>query len=623
MVKNCPIERLAFIRCGLDTVEYGTMSSFPQLKTLDIEEASFISFREVEHFICDLNNTSIEVLRMNNIFSWGMRKPEDNQWIVRAKTFHCLKSKKLKSLELLGDKILKIDVEILPFLSHLVYLDLSGNDVLKFLENETQSHGWKQILAYSQKLSNIRLFRMDYNVYRTIMVNAQDGPSNSFWYGHPKLPLEPAKNVSILDKVHQGPIQNFSDAESPILHVGLPENLEFWSSSWWASGDNKLLQCDFLHGSIYFFPNKLRYLKIEDQNLNLNKFCPVIYGLDRLEYLDFSYNGVNFLSKKFFDNFISLKYLYLKENNLGPLIATRGLHPMQLPHLEILDLSVNKISTIPKDFFGYLVSLKRLDISDNRISKLTFTMTNLLSIEYIDISTNQLTDFSRSELDYIRKKNASSLDVTLNMSNNPMDCTVCNGIGFLHLIIHSNMMTIFSNDSTCYGNGSKTSLESSLSRLEGECDSSPQTNQSDSSPRTIISSNHWLSFGASLGSISAVACGLIVAYIYRWNIKYRFFLLRRRFRKRGVITATPGHVYASYDDNDYYWVTHVLLRHLEDEDQLDVIIDQRDFIGGASLSEAIVEAVENSRKTVLVLSESYVLNPWCLEQEKKKAIKTT
>ncbi|XP_013406084.1 toll-like receptor 2 [Lingula anatina] len=164
------------------------------------------------------------------------------------------------------------------------------------------------------------------------------------------------------------------------------------------------------------------------------------------------------------------------------------------------------------------------------------------------------------------------------------------------------MTTIFSNDSSCYVNGSKTSLESSLSRLEREC---------DSSTHTIISSNLWLSLGASLGVIFAVACGLIVAYIYRWNIKYHFFLLRRHFRKRGVIAAPPGHVYASYDDNDYYWVTHVLLRHLEDEDQLDVIIDQRDFIGGASLSEAIVEAVENSRKTVLVLSESYVLNPWC------------
>ncbi|XP_013402051.1 toll-like receptor 6 [Lingula anatina] len=442
---------------------------------------------------------------------------------------------------------------------------------------------------------------MDYNIYRKFMVNARDVPSNSFWYGHPKIPLEPAKFQNSLQKKHEGPQQN-DNFSGPILKIALPDNIEFWSSSWWGIDDNTFEKCHHLNTDFYFYPNKVRYLKIEDLNLNIKEFCPVLYGLDRLEFLDISHNSIQYLPKIFFNNFISLLYLYVKDNNLGPLIAKSGLLPIQLPHLEILDLSVNKISTIPKDFFGYLASLRRLDLSDNRISTLSFTMINLLSIEYIDISTNQLTDVSTSELDYIRNVNASSLNVTLNMSNNPMDCNVCDGIGFLRLIIHSNMTTIFSNDSTCCVDGPKTSLESNLSRLEMECDSFPQV---------ITSLNHWLSLGASLGSIAAAAGGLIVVYIYRWNIKYHFFLLRRHFRKRGFMGGTPGHVYASYDDKDYHWVTHVLLRHLEDEDQLDVIIDQRDFICGASLSEAIVEAVENSRKTVLVLSESYVLNPWC------------
>ncbi|XP_013397942.1 toll-like receptor 3 [Lingula anatina] len=601
MLKNCPIERLAFISCGLDTVEYGTLSSFPHLKVLDIEYANFMSVTEAEKFICDLNNTSIEVLHMYHIFGWRNWKPNVPQWIVSANTFQCLKHTSLKTLELIRNRIEAIDLQNFKFLPHLEYVDLSGNNLLFGLENGIQEIGFDKIFRDLMINTNLTLFRVDNNIYRTSLVTPQDIPSKSFWYGRPKLPLEPAKYsyVSPTPQTNRSAPHNFR-LELPILKINLPENLEYVSISWWATDRNDYLPCDTFKGSVYFFPNKLRYLRIED--VNLKTFCALLYGLDRLEFLDLSYNGVNFLPKPFFENFISLIYLYLKENNLGPLIAEGGLHPIQLPHLEILDLSVNKISTIPKDFFGYLVSLKQLDLRDNRISTLSFTMTNLLSIEYIDISTNQLTALAISQLDYIMKMNASSLDVTLNMSNNPMDCNVCDGIGFLHLIIHSNMTTIFSNDSTCYMNGSKTSLESSLSRLEREC---------DSSPHTIISSNLWLSLGASLGVISAAVCGLIVAYIYRWHIKYHFFLLRRHFRKRGVITATPGHVYASYDDNDYYYVTHKLLRHLEDEDQLDVIIDQRNFIGGASLSEAIVEAVENSRKTVLVLSESYVLNPWC------------
>ncbi|XP_013402052.1 leucine-rich repeat and immunoglobulin-like domain-containing nogo receptor-interacting protein 1 [Lingula anatina] len=364
---------------------------------------------------------------------------------------------------------------------------------------------------------------MDYNVYPKFVVNALNVPSNSFWYGYPKLPLEPVKLQNSLQKKYEGPQQNFN-ISGPILKIHLPKNIEFWSSSWWGTDDDTFEKCHHLNKDFYFYPNKVRYLKIEDLNLNVKEFCPVLYGLDRLEFLDISHNGIQYLPKNFFNNFISLIYLYVKDNNLGPLIAKSGLHPIQLPHLEILDLSVNKISTIPKGFFDYLASLRRLDLSDNRISTLSFNMTNLLSIEYIDISTNQLTDFSTSELDHIRKVNASSLNVTLNMSNNPMDCNVCDGIGLLRLIIHSNMTTIFSNDSTCYVDGPKTSLERKLSRLERECDNFPQV---------ITSPNQWLFLGASLGSIAAAACGLIVVYIYRWNIKYHFFLLRGSFRKRG------------------------------------------------------------------------------------------
>ncbi|XP_013379005.1 toll-like receptor 7 [Lingula anatina] len=532
MLKNCPIERLAFIRSGLDAVEYGTMSSFPHLKTLDIEEASFISFREVEKFICDLNNTSIEALRMNSIFSRRNGEFEDKTWILSANTFRCLKSTSLKSLELLRDNIMKIDIQNFDFLIHLEYLDLSGNDVLRFLENDTQPSGWDTVYYKALSLSNLTLLRMDYNVYKTIMVNVEDVPSNSFWYGRPQLPLGPSKFQNSLQKTQQGPLPNLNP-EEPILKVRLPENVEFWSTSWWAFGVNRFLRCDTLKGSVYFFPNKLRYLRIVDLNLNLNKFCPVMYGLDRLEFLDFSFNGFHFLHKHFFNTFISLVYLYAKENNLGPLIAEGGLHPIQLPNLEILDLSVNKISTIPKDFFGYLASLKRLDLSDNRISTLSFTMGNLLSIEYIGISTNQLTDFSTSELDYIRKMNARSFNVTLNVSNNPMDCTICDARGFLRWIIHSNFTIIFSNNSTCYVNGPKTSSERRLRRLERECES-------------VTSSNQWLTFGVSLGVISAMACGLVVAFIYRWNIRFHVLLRHRHFRKRGFITAKHE------DDNDKY-----------------------------------------------------------------------
>ncbi|XP_013379752.1 toll-like receptor 2 type-2 isoform X2 [Lingula anatina] len=92
--------------------------------------------------------------------------------------------------------------------------------------------------------------------------------------------------------------------------------------------------------------------------------------------------------------------------------------------------------------------------------------------------------------------------------------------------------------------------------------------------------------------------------------RYRLYVFRRKLRKRND-NGPCGHVYISYDAENFDWVRTVLVERLENHHGLDTIIDQRDFIGGAALTEAIVEAVDNSRKTILVVSTAYIQNSWC------------
>ncbi|XP_013399952.1 toll-like receptor 4 [Lingula anatina] len=597
-LKNCPIEKLAFIDCNINRSDPDMLSIFPHLKVLDLECSYFLSSQNVEGFICGLKNNTVETIGLNNIF-----QKRDNgaipvsHWTISASAFKCLENTPLRTLELIQNRIEGFDLNNLHYFPNLEYLDLSNNIMMFFPENEKENVGensagdyWAYLYPLLRKL---KYMRIDNNLINKNKAPPKCDLTHSFWKGHPSFKLK--------QYVHVARSLNEQNMPLPVIKVFLPANLEFVSMSWWPVWDDGVSSYCALRGSLYFYPNKVRFLKMEGIG---TKYIPyyIFYGLDNLEHYDASHNILNCLPRDFFNgHFPSLRSLNLGDNKLGPLISEDGIRPVKLPRLEFLDLSLNEIRTIPKKFFDHLVSLQRLVLRGNYLKKVSFSMVNFVSVEYIDLSNNKLQAFSSEEMENIRKVN-SSFSVHLNMTNNPVDCTLCDGEEFLQWLIFSNITVTFSNDSNCPMNGSKISLWTTLNELREKCDISDQ----------IKGPNQWLSVGISLTSIAGVTCGLIAAYIYRWKIKYRLYLLRRRLRIQGFITTPPhGHVYISYDDGDDHWVVNKLLRHLEEENELDVIIDQRDFIGGASLAEAIVEAVDNSRKTVLVLSENFVLNSWC------------
>ncbi len=68
-------------------------------------------------------------------------------------------------------------------------------------------------------------------------------------------------------------------------------------------------------------------------------------------------------------------------------------------------------------------------------------------------------------------------------------------------------------------------------------------------------------------------------------------------------------VFISYSHADSEWVSRALLPRLE-EAGLKVCIDNRDFRPGAPSAKEIARAVQESRKTVLVLTPSYLDSAW-------------
>ncbi|XP_077986765.1 uncharacterized protein LOC144441108 isoform X2 [Glandiceps talaboti] len=69
-------------------------------------------------------------------------------------------------------------------------------------------------------------------------------------------------------------------------------------------------------------------------------------------------------------------------------------------------------------------------------------------------------------------------------------------------------------------------------------------------------------------------------------------------------------VFFSYSSKDREWVEETVTR-LEAEHGITCVFDERDFIGGKPVVENIIACIQNSDKTVLVLTEDFLNSPWC------------
>ena len=72
------------------------------------------------------------------------------------------------------------------------------------------------------------------------------------------------------------------------------------------------------------------------------------------------------------------------------------------------------------------------------------------------------------------------------------------------------------------------------------------------------------------------------------------------------------HAFVSYNhDKDYEWVANDMVSKVEEEWGYSLCIGQRDFVAGAPIAENIVNAVENSHLTLIILTPDFISSHWC------------
>ena len=323
-----------------------------------------------------------------------------------------------------------------------------------------------------------------------------------------------------------------------------------------------------------------------------------IFGMEQVTYLDLSDNELLVpLENEWFYSFPQLQYLYLSGNFMN--ISNSDICRSN-KHLKVLDLRRNGLNTII-DFRGCNY-LEELDVSQNKLTSLSFDLKN---IRFLNASDNKITKLSEKTIHML--KNLES-PVTLDLSSNLWDCGCSKesiqSVKFMQTASEYNITFLNFIHYQCYSFGSYSFLSKvQVSHLTDQC----------------YPSNIHIYIQAVAITISFVLVILLFYSCYRcrYRINTCYFhtcqRIHRNKNKRVKLNTCniKYDAFVSYASDDRFWVHDVLMPELEKNYGLKLCLHYRDFPAHGDIADVIVEKINQSNSIVVVLSRFSVVRPWC------------
>uniref|UniRef100_A0A672HJQ6 Toll-like receptor 2 n=1 Tax=Salarias fasciatus TaxID=181472 RepID=A0A672HJQ6_SALFA len=276
--------------------------------------------------------------------------------------------------------------------------------------------------------------------------------------------------------------------------------------------------------------------------------------------------------------------------------------------LQVLDLSYNHL----RSFSLLLPALRELDLSGNKL--LHLPPGGLLpQLETLTLQSNALIMFHLSELRSFRRLE------NFQAANNKFVCS-CDFVAFLQSGLAGGGAMRLTDDKDAYVCDSPLDLQGQpVARVHLSLASCHQV--------VVVS----VSCGLVLfsGTLLSVALWRLHAL---WYLKMTWAWIRakRGSRRRNRLRGVPGSealvsfdAFVSYSEQDASWVENLLVPELEEPSDanqeslqhaarpLTLCLHKRDFLPGRWVMDNIMSAMECSRRTIFVLSESFVRSEWC------------
>ncbi|XP_077983160.1 toll-like receptor 2 type-2 [Glandiceps talaboti] len=413
--------------------------------------------------------------------------------------------------------------------------------------------------------------------------------------------------------------------------------------------------------------SSLKYLDLASNRLSLN--TDSFSNLSQLRHLDISYNSIRSFPQNVFSDLVSLEFLELSGSDVDPFeienthllnnlknlktlnLPLRGmtyLHRDELPSLQELyiigddSLQCLEMSQLVERyppsltklaFFSHCVDF---DITDVTFLNITFIGMFQMSLHFQDMLRDsqflsffpnleelsiiwgnlQHFDFHPSELNHLRTLELTGIKVSninpqliptlqyLNIQESPFDCSKCNMETFVKWMKTDKVVSLkYPYLFSCATPKNKAGTRLYDLDFGWEC-------------------NVLLTVSVTITCIFAfITICISLCVKFRWYIRHAIFQIKLKGGgyqlQVNVDEEEPLNkkydAFVCYSKDDRPWVMEQLVPNLEkiNPPNFKLCLHERDFMPGADIFDNIIYSIENSHKTMLILSPGFAESEWC------------
>ncbi|XP_035687423.1 toll-like receptor Tollo [Branchiostoma floridae] len=332
-------------------------------------------------------------------------------------------------------------------------------------------------------------------------------------------------------------------------------------------------------------PSSLQEVDLSNNHisyLNGSAFAQLV----NLEDLNLRNNLISTITVDVFSKLSKLRFLDLAENSLTDLPDNLFMHNGNLTELR---LGLNNISAIGRKTFTGLSSLQKLFLNNGGLSDIdSLSFAPLVNVEEIYLQDNNIINLPRNAFHGLQ--NLKIIDLRGN-SLLSAECN-CDQLGI------------------CVGTEVQSFSVTILFTCLNETHEINMTCQAIATSENCAINNNMYILAIVLSIILLILTVLLlVLYRYRTNLQV-WFITRYQCCRSGRVEDKPYDVFIYNSSEDQGLVVRELAPGLEKRG-FKLCLEYRDFPVGACIASTIIESVEASRRTVLILSQSFVDCEWC------------
>lgn len=257
-------------------------------------------------------------------------------------------------------------------------------------------------------------------------------------------------------------------------------------------------------------------------------------------------------------------------------------------HIE-LDVSHNRLEVIPSKLGTNYDMVTKIDLSYNNIRKLSLASFSK-NLTDINLGNNNMTIMDTASINIL--KNLTSLE-NLTLTNNPWNCD-CEAKSFITFISKILKQVTNYNNLTC------RTGEPLITKVNNVCPTASE----------------YIGIVSIVLGVSGLLIGLIVTAYYRYQREIKVWLYAHRMclwfvTEEELDKDKQYDAFVSYSSQDENFVVDKLVPGLENgPTKYKLCLHYRDWIVGDFIPNQIARSVEDSRRTIVVLSPNFLESVW-------------